>query len=83
MVVASWLLNKRYFPTPYDMPRIAQYVVVGLALFVVGEYVAPRWIEGVWLYGANAMLFGLFILFAVRRERIDVGAMMRSVVKRK
>ena len=83
MVMASWLLNKRYFPTPYDMPRIAEYVVVGLALFTVGEYLAPRWIEGLWLNGANVLLFGAFILYAIRRERIDVGAMVRSVLKRK
>ena len=83
MVTASWLLNRKYFPTPYDMPRIAEYVVVGLALFTVGEYVAPRWIEGVWLNAINALLFGVFILFAVRRERIDVSAMVRSVLKRK
>ena len=83
MVTASWLLNRKYFPTPYDMPRIAEYVVVGLALFTVGEYVAPRWIEGVWLNAINALLFGVFILFAVRRERINVGAMVRSVLKRK
>ena len=83
MVVASWMLNRKFFPTPYDMPRIAEYVVVGLALFTVGEYLAPRWIEGLWLNAANALLFGAFILFAVRRERIDVGAMVRSVLKRK
>ena len=83
MVAASWLLNRKFFPTPYDMSRIAEYVVVGLALFVVGEYLAPQWIEGVWLNGVNALLFGVFMLFAVRRERIDVGAMVRSVLKRK
>ena len=83
MVAASWLLNRKFFPTPYDMHRIAEYVVVGLVLFVVGEYLAPQWIKGVWLNGVNALLFGVFMLFAVRRERIDVGAMVRSVLKRK
>ena len=83
MVVASWLLNRRYFPTPYDMPRIAEYVAVGLALFAVGEYLVPMWVDGAWLYGADVLLFGGFLLFAVRRERIDVGAMLRSVLKRR
>ena len=54
-----------------------------MALFVVGEYVAPQYVEGAWLYGVNVVLFGAFLLFAVRRERIDVGAMVRSVLKRK
>ena len=83
MVAVSWMLNRRYFPTPYDMPRIAEYVAVGLALFGIGEYLAPMWIEGVWLYGVDVVLFGAFLLFAVRREQIDVGAMMRSALKRR
>ena len=83
MVVASWLLNRRYFPTPYDLKRIAEYVVVGMALFAVGEYLVPQYIGGVWLYGADIVLFGAFLLFAVRRESIDVGAMVRSVLKRR
>ncbi|MBQ3260903.1 MAG: polysaccharide biosynthesis protein, partial [Alistipes sp.] len=83
MVVASWLLNRRYFPTPYDLKRIAEYVVVGMTLFAVGEYVAPQYVDGLWLYGVDVLLFVAFLLFAVRRERIDVGAMMRSVLKRR
>ena len=83
MVVASWLLNRRYFPTPYDLKRIAEYVVVGMTLFAVGEYVAPQYVGGLWLYGVDVLLFVAFLLFAVRRERIDVGAMMRSVLKRR
>ena len=82
MVMASWVLNRRYFPTPYDLKRIAEYVVVGMVLFVVGEYIVPQYVEGLWLYGVDILLFGAFLLFAVRRERIDVGAMMRSVLKR-
>ena len=83
MVAASWALNRRYFPTPYDLKRIAEYVVVGMALFVVGEYIAPQYIGGLWLYGVDMLLFGVFLLFAVRRERINVGAMVRSVLKRR
>lgn len=83
MVVASWLLNRRYFPTPYDLKRIAEYVVVGMVLFAVGEYLVPQYVEGLWLYGANTLLFGVFLLFAVRREHIDVSAMVRSVLKRR
>ena len=33
-------------------------------------------------YAVNGVLFGLFGLFAVRREHIDVGRLLRSVVKR-
>ena len=83
MVAASWALNRRFFPTPYDMPRIAEYVALGLLLFGVGEFVAPMWVEGAWLYGVNVVLFGAFLLFAVRRERIDLNAMVRSILKRR
>ena len=33
-------------------------------------------------YVVNVLLFALFALYAVRRERIDAGRLLRSIVKR-
>lgn len=84
MVALSFALNRRYFPTPYQTGRIVGYVVVGLALFAASEamvrYAAmPR----VVLYAADLALFGLYCLYAVWREKIDVGALARAVVRRR
>ena len=82
MVAVSYWLNRRYFPTPYDLRRIGEYVALGLGLFFAGalfaRHVPVRGAE----YAVNAVLFGLFALFAVRREHIDVGRLLRSALKR-
>ena len=82
MVGGSYWLNRRYYPTPYDLRRIGEYVALGLGVFFASAVFA-RWlpVRGA-EYAVNGVLFGLFGLFAVRREHIDVGRLLRSVVKR-
>ena len=82
MVAVSYYLNRRYFPTPYDVRRIVEYVVLGLALFFVSEALLP-YVDGVVEYGMNAVIFALFALYAVWREKIDLGALMRSTMRRR
>ena len=84
MVVVSLWLNRRYFPTPYDFGRIAEYVVAGVALYLASEallhYGSPTVVVR---YGVNVMLFVAFVVFAVWREKIDVGGLLRSVMRKK
>ena len=47
MVGKDWNLNRRYFPTPYDIGRIVEYVVLGLALFFLSEALLPHLSEAV------------------------------------
>ncbi len=82
MVAVSYYLNRRYFPTPYDVRRIVEYVVLGLALFFVSEALLP-YVDGVAEYGMNVAIFALFVAYAVWREKIDASAMLRSVLRRK
>lgn len=84
MVAVSYALNRRYYPTPYQTGRIAGYVAVGLALFAASELFAryggaPRAVQ----YGADAVLFGLYCLYAVRREKIDVRALVMAMAHRR
>ncbi len=82
MVVVSYYLNRRYFPTPYQIGRIVEYVVLGLALYVLSEALLPRLDGTVIHYGVNLVIFLTFAAYAVWREKIDLGALMRSVVRR-
>ena len=81
MVAVSWWLNRRYFPTPYDWGRIGEYVAVALGVFFLAEWLGSgtgallRWVD-------NALLFGCYAVYVVRREGIDLRAMMRAARKR-
>ncbi len=84
MVWVSWRLNRRYCPTPYDFRRMAEYVALALALFAASEAFARLCAPASWLlYAVDALLFTLFLSFAVRRERIDVQALVASMLHMK
>jgi hypothetical protein len=58
-------------------------VGVALALFLVGEK-ASEWIEHpVAHYGVNTLLLGGYIVYLVWREKIDVKAMAKAILKRR
>ena len=80
MVVLSYLLNRKYFPTPYDLRRIGEYLAIGALLYGVG-----LWCGGmvVWMrYFLYLVLVVAFVWYAIRRERLDIPGMIRSVLKR-
>ena len=81
MVAVSIVLNRVCYPTPYAFGRMAEYVVVALALFVVGEAVADA--NMFVRYTLACVLFVIYLLYAVWREKIDVRAMVRSMLKRR
>ena len=83
MVVVSYALCRRYYPIPYDLRRIGEYVVLGLALYFCGEAFVV-WAEpGVVLrYGVALLLLALYCGYAVRREQIDPKALVRSMLRR-
>ena len=82
MVAVSYWLNRRYYPTPNPMARIVEYVAV--ALVVYGASVAgERAIAQVAVqYVLNVVLVVAYALYVVRREKIDVAAMVRSILRR-
>ena len=80
MVSVSLTLNRIHFPTPYDFGRIAEYVAVAMAIFFVAEYIPT---EGrVAGYIVSTILFVLYLLYAVKREKIDVVALVKSILRR-
>ncbi|MDR2886235.1 MAG: oligosaccharide flippase family protein [Rikenellaceae bacterium] len=79
MVLVSYWFKRRYFPIPYDLKRIGEYVLVGLALYATGFFTAllPDAAE----YLLNLCLVAAFFFYALWREKIDLAGMLRSVIK--
>lgn len=82
MVAVSWWLNRRFFPTPYTWGRIGEYVAAALAVFFLSEGVMRLTGNIVAGYAFNIVVFALYAAYLIRRERIDVGAMVRAALRR-
>lgn len=82
MVAVSWWLNRRYYPTPYDWRRIGEYVAVALVVFAACEVLTASTGNMFVSYAFNIVLFALYAAYLVRRERIDLGAMLRAFLHR-
>ena len=83
MVAVSWWLNRRFYPTPYDWRRIGEYVAAALAVFAVCEAVTACGGNKLIAYAFNIVLVAAYALYLVRRERIDVAALVKAALKRK
>lgn len=83
MVAVSWWLNRHFYPTPYDWRRIGEYVAAALAVFAVCEAVTACGGNKLIAYAFNIVLFAAYALYLVRRERIDVAALVKAALKRK
>jgi O-antigen/teichoic acid export membrane protein len=81
MVVWSFILCHKHYPLPFDYRRMAEYVVVAAVIYALSE-VAARYVEHTAWVALNGLLFLSAVLFAVRRERIDVAALCRAAVKK-
>ena len=82
MVAVSYWLNRKYYPTPYPMARIIEYVAVAMVVYGV-SVAGEQWIgQPIAVYALNALLVGSYALYVVRREKIDVAAMVRSILRR-
>lgn len=78
MVGVSLWLNRRFCPTPYHWPRIGEYVAVALVVFAACEAVT-HFADTKWpVYACNMVLFATYALYLVRREHIDIGAMLKT-----
>lgn len=80
MVVVSYALSRRYCPVPYQLGRIAGYVAVGGALYIAGIFAGG--LPTLPKYLINLCLLAAFGLYAIRMEKIDVAALIRSILKR-
>ena len=79
MVVWSYMLCRKYYPMPYDLRRIGEYVALTALLYLLSELAQPHLAHGMWL-GLNVVLFGTMLLYAIWREKIDVKALAKAAL---
>ena len=80
MVAVSIVLNKLYYPTPYQFGRIAEYVVLALAIFFVAEWLPVT--NMVLRYTLSTIFIVVYLGYAVWREKIDLRGMLNHILKR-
>lgn len=81
MLVLSYLFNRRYYPTPYPLGRIGEYFLLGALLYGV-TFLTPG-LPGLLKYSLHLTLLLLYGYYALRREHIDLGALLRSVGRKR
>ena len=62
MVVMSYLLGRRYYPVPYQVPRVLGYVLLGLVLFGAARMLVER--AGVGQLVTGTLVLALFAALA-------------------
>lgn len=80
MVAVSLSLNQIHFPIKYDFKRIAEYVVVAMALFFATEFAAVD--STILKYTINTTALVVYLVYVVRREKIDVKGLIKAVLRR-
>ncbi len=81
MVLVSYRLGQKHYPIPYDLKRIAEYVVIGGGVYGISLLCGDS--TGIVKLLINSILLILFVLYAIRRERINIGGMLKAILKRK
>jgi O-antigen/teichoic acid export membrane protein len=78
MVVWSYALCRKHYPIPYDLKRIGEYFVVAAVVYTISEQLTalPYAIH----MATNVVLFLAAICYAVWREKIDIRALVASVL---
>ncbi len=83
MCAVSYYLCMRYFPTPYNIRRIVEYVALALLLYAGCEYITEHnRLDIIKSSTISMVAITTYSLFAIWREKIDVAAMLRSITKR-
>ena len=80
MVAVSIVLNRIFYPTPYQFGRMAEYIALALAIFFVSEWVELP--NELLHYTLSTLFIVLYLAYAVLREKIDVVAMLKHFLRR-
>ena len=80
MVAVSIILNRIYYPTPYQFGRMVEYIVLALAMFAVAEYISVP--NEVLRYTLATTLIVIYLAYAVWREKINIVAMFNHILRR-
>ena len=80
MVAVSLTMNRICYPTPYEFGRIAEYIATALLLFVAAEWIGAE--STAVKYTVSTAIMAIYIAYVVRREKIDVVALVKAIVRR-
>ena len=80
MVTVSIVLNRLYYPTPYQFGRMAEYVALALAIFFVVERLPMP--NDVVRYTVSTIFIVVYLCYAVWREKIDVKGLINHFLRR-
>ena len=80
MVAVSIMLNRIYYPTPYQFGRMAEYVVLAVVIFFVSEQFDMA--NEVVRYALSTAFIALYLIYAIWREKIDLKAMFNHILRR-
>ncbi len=81
MVAVSYYLNRRHYPIPYDIRAIGTYTVLCIVIYCCGFLTSM--LTDIPKYVLNLSLVAFFALYIVRREKIDAGAIVMSIFKKR
>lgn len=80
MVAVSIILNRKYFPTPYQFGRMVEYIAIALAMFALAEYFSIS--NEMLRYILSTTLVVIYLGYAIWREKIDLRAMFNHILRR-
>ena len=83
MVGVTWWPYGRLFRSKFKWWGFVEVVAAALAVFAVCEAVTACGGNKLIADAANIVLFAAYALYLVRRERIDVAALVKAALKRK
>lgn len=81
MLSMSYYLNNKHFPTPYNIKRIASYFAIGALIYAASTL--TKELSQPLMYTINTLMLGLFIIFAIRKEQINVKELFSYIIRRK
>jgi O-antigen/teichoic acid export membrane protein len=73
MVLVSYLLGRRYYPVPYDLPRVIGYIALGLALFASHQVLVESLDWNVWVSATLLMTGYLGLVMMLDGRRLSRG----------
>jgi O-antigen/teichoic acid export membrane protein len=79
MMVATYLMGKRYFPVPYAIPRMMLYLLAALGVYFLSDFLfrcfQPKLIVQLLL---NTFCFGLFLFSMYLLEKKDILKLLKK-----
>lgn len=73
MVLISYLLGRRYYPAPYDLPRVIGYITLGLGLYATHRALIERLDWNVWVSATLLMAGFLALVLTLDGRRLRQG----------